>query len=172
MNAYEHLLLTDKKELEDKIASLVKQQLNEEEGATKELEEIARTIKYYVSIEDACSYEVDYPHMRGSKSFSCVEDYQERCTYDLAYQAEDDGVRWNDDPSFEGCFSWDQRPSVSVEVEELTEDASAEASMLWKAQEEQKREQKQLDWKRQHLEQAHRQLLQLQEEIAAAEASR
>jgi hypothetical protein len=67
--------------------------------------------------------------------------------------------------------SWNNCPSVSVWVEGLTEDASEEAKTLWEAQSKEQERQDRLDWKRQRLEQAQKQLLELQAEIAAAEAN-
>lgn len=171
-NIYEQMLLTDKAALERKIANLVEDKLNSNTEAEEELNLISKVIDYSFTITDTCSFEVDYPHIRGEKDFGSFEDYQERDHhYDDADEAEGDGVSWDGATEFYGSFSWDGCPSVSVEVEGLTEDASEEAKTLWEAQSKEEERQERLDWKRQRLEQAQKQLLELQAEIAAAEAN-
>jgi len=171
-NAYEEMLLTDKSALESKISNLVKEQLNNCEEAEEELNLISRVIDYSFTITDTCSFEVDYPSLNGERTFGSVEDYLERDTdYYSAEEAEGDGVAWDGDTEFSGSFSWDGCPSVSVEVEGLTEDASEEAKTLWEAQSKEQERQDRLDLKRQRLEQAQKQLLELQAELAAAEAN-
>lgn len=173
MNIYEQMLLTDKAALESKISNLVKEQLNSNEKAAEELNLISKVIDYDFTITDTCSFEVDYPHIRGEKDFGSIEDYQKRDQhhYDDAVEAESGGVSWDGATDFYGSFSWDGCPSVSVEVEGLTEDASEEAKTLWEAQSNEQERQDRLDWKRQRMEQTQKQLLELQAEVAAAEAN-
>lgn len=171
-NIYEQMLLTDKAALERKITNLIEDKLNSNTEAEQELNLISKVIHYCVDITDTCSFEVDYPSLKGERTFGSVEDYQERDTdYYSAEEAEGDGVAWDGDTEFSGSFSWDGCPSVSVEVEGLTEDASEEAKTLWEAQSKEQERQDRLDWKRQRLEQAQKQLLELQAEVAAAEAN-
>lgn len=170
-NIYEQMLLTDKAALESKITSLVEDKLNSNKEAEEELNLISKVIDYSLYIKDTCSFEVDYPYFNGERTFGSVEDYQERDDYYSAEEAERYGVQWDGDTEFSGSFSWDGCPSVSVEVEGLTEDASEEAKTLWEAQSKEQERQDRLDWKRQRLEQAQKQLLELQAEIAAAEAN-
>ena len=170
-NTYEQLLLTDKSGLEVKITNLIKEQLNNNEGAGRELNLIANTIDYYVEIAETCSFEVEYPLLTATKIFGSVEDFQEREHYATAEDAEfKGGISWDADTN-EGYFSWDDCPSVSVEVLGLTEDASDEARNLWEAQREAEERQERLDWKRKRLEQAQKELLKLQAELTAAEAT-
>ena len=118
----------------------------------------------------SCSFEVDCPVLTATKTFDSVEDYKDRDHYETAEDAECDGISWDADTN-EGSFYWSGRPSVSVEVEGLTEHASEEAKTLWEAQSKEQERQERLDWKRQRLEQTQKQLLELQAEIAAAEAN-
>jgi len=170
-NIYEQMLLNDKAALGTKITNLLEQKLNNNHEMDVELDLIAEVIDYSYTITDTCSFEVDYPYMYGEKTFRSVEDYQERLNYYTAEKAEKCGVAWDGDAEFSGLFSWDGCPSVSVEVDGLTEDASEEAKTLWEQQSEAKRRQEKLDWKRERLERAQKELLELQAELAAAEAN-
>jgi len=171
LNIYEQMLLTDKAALETKITNLIEEKLNNNNEVDLELDLIAEVIDYSYTITDTCSFEVDYPSINGEKTFRSVEDYQERDDYYTAEEAEKYGVQWDGDTEFCGSFSWDGCPSVSVEVEGLTEDASEEAKTLWEQQSNAERRQAQLDWKRERLEQAQKELLELQADLAAAEAN-
>jgi hypothetical protein len=171
-NEYVQLLLTDKAGLESKITNLVEEQLKDCDEAADELNLIAKVIDYALSIRSRCSFEVRDPLIRGYKRFCSIEDYKQRDD-DYAYleAAESEGVVWWDDTEFSGAFSWYGCPEVSVEVEGLTKDASEEAQTLWDALRREQQHQEQLDWKRQRLEHAQRELLKLQEELAAAETN-
>jgi hypothetical protein len=169
MSAYEQLLLTDKATLESKIKHLVDKKLNNNAEAADELNLIAKVIDYTFVIEAECSFQVDCSHLRGQKTFGSIEAYEERDCYEDAEEAEMNGVSWNGDTEFGGSFTWDGCPSVSVEVEGLTKDASEEAKTLWEAQSNAEQRQKQLKLKRQRLERAERELLVLQAELSAAE---
>lgn len=171
-NVYEQMLLNDKTALESKIANLVEEQLNNNAAAEAELNLVSKVIDYAYAIKDTCSFEVDDPHIRGYKHFGSIEDYKEReDLYDFTDAAENDGVVWWDDTAFPGSFSWDGRPEVCVRVKGLTEDASKEAKTLWEAQRTEGQRQEQLVWKRKQLEEAQKQLLKLQAELSAAEAT-
>jgi hypothetical protein len=170
MNAYEQLLLNDKTALESKIRNLVEQKLNDCEEAEEALDLISKVIDFSMDIEVSCSFEVDCPLLTATKNFGSVEDYKGRDHYETAEDAECDGISWDADTN-DGSFSWNGRPSVSVEVEGLTEDASEEAKTLWEAQRQAKENQRQLDWKRKRLEQAQKELLKLQADLAAAETN-
>ena len=169
-NIYEQLLLNDKTALESKIKNLVEQKLNDCEEAEEELDLISEIIDFSMDIGVSCSFEVDCPVLTATKTFDSVEDYKDRDHYETAEDAECDGISWDADTN-EGSFYWSGRPSVSVEVEGLTEHASEEAKTLWEAQSKEQERQERLDWKRQRLEQTQKQLLELQAEIAAAEAN-
>lgn len=169
-NIYEQLLLNDKTALESKIKNLVEQKLNDCEEAEEELDLISKIIDFSMDIGVSCSFEVDCPVLTATKTFDSVEDYKDRDHYETAEDAECDGISWDADTN-EGSFYWSGRPSVSVEVEGLTEHASEEAKTLWEAQSKEQERQERLDWKRQRLEQTQKQLLELQAEIAAAEAN-
>jgi len=170
-NTYEELLLKDRAELETKIKNLVMEQLINKNETKEELDLIAEVIDYSYTITDTCDFQVDISRLCGKKTFRSVEDYQDRDNYYDPVFAESDGVRWDGDCAFPGSFSWDVCPEVSVEVEGLTEDASEEAKTLWEQQSKAERHQEQLDWKRQRLEQAQKELLKLQADLAAAEAN-
>jgi len=170
-NIYEQMLLNDKAALETKITNLVEEKLNNNNEVDLELDLIAKVIDYSYTITDTCSFEVDYPYINGEKTFRSVEDYQERLDYYTAEKAERFGVAWDGDTEFCGSFSWDGCPEVSVEVEGLTEDASEEAKTIWEQKSKAERRQEQLDWKRERLEQAQKELLKLQADLAAAEAN-
>jgi len=171
-NIYEELLLNDKAALETKITNLLEQKLNNNNEVDLELNLIAEVIDYSYTITDTCSFEVDYPSLNGEKTFRSVEKYQERRkNYYTAEEAEGDRVAWDGDASFCGSFSWDDCPDVSVEVEGLTEDASEEAKTLWEQQTKAEQQREQLDWKRKLLERAKKELLELQADLAAAEAN-
>ena len=172
-NIYEQMLLTDKVALESKIANLLEEQLNNSSEATDALNQIAKVIKYSLSIYCRCSFEVQDPLISGYKRFCSIEDYKQRSEdYYYLEEAGREGVVWWDDTEFPGSFSWDERhPEVSVEVLGLTEDASEEAKTLWEAQSKEQERQEQLDWKRKRLERAQKELLELQAELSAAEAT-
>jgi len=170
-NIYEQLLLNDKAALETKITNLVEKKLNNNNKVDLELDLIAEVIDYSYTITDTCDFQVDISRLCGEKTFRSVEDYQDRDNYYDPVFAESDGVRWDGDCAFPGSFSWDGCPEVSVEVEGLTEDASEEAKTLWEQQSKAERRQEQLDWKRERLEQAQKELLKLQADLAAAEAN-
>jgi hypothetical protein len=165
-NEYELLFLTNRKELEKHIASVVKKALNKEEGAKEELIKISKYIVYSVEIEDNCSFECDNPYITGSKTFSSVEHYEKkREDYWSADDASNNGVDFVDGTEFGGCFSWDNDPSVSVDVDGLGEDASKEAQVLW----EQKWKQDQLEWKKGQLLKAQQEVEELEVVIASAQ---
>jgi hypothetical protein len=166
-NIYEQLLLTDKAALESKIANLVAQKLKDCEEAEEELILISKVIDFSMDIEASCSFEVDCPVLSATKNFCSVEDYKDRDHYETAEDAECDGISWDADTN-DGSFSWDGCPSVSVEVEGLTEDASEEAKTLWDTLRREQQHQKQLDWKRKRLEETQKELLKLQADLAAA----
>jgi len=171
-NIYEQMLLNNKAALETKITNLVEEKLNNNNEVDLELDLIAEVIDYSYTITDTCSFEVDYPSMNGEKTFRSVENYQERGEdYSTAGEAERFGVAWDGDTECGGSFSWDGCPEVSVEVEGLTEDASEEAKTLWEQKSKAERRREQLDWKRKRLERAQKELLELQIELAAAEAN-
>ena len=167
MNDYEKLLLADRKALETKIANLLEEKLNNNYKAEAELDLIAEVINYCCEIEDTCSFEYDSPYMDGKMTFDSVEEYESKGDFYYADEAANKGVEWSNCADGWGTFSWDDCPSVSVEVLGLTEDSSDEARNLWEAQERQER----LDWKRKQLEQAQKELLKLQAELTAAEAT-
>jgi len=171
-NTYEQMLLNDKAALITKISNLVEGKLNNGNEVSVELNLIAKVIDFSYSIEDECSYQLDCSHLRGQKTFASVEDYEARdYHYGDAEEAEADGVDWADGTEFWGSFSWDDCPSVSVEVLGLTEDASEEAKTLWEAQKQAQEDQQRLDWKRKRLERAQKELLELQADLDAAEAN-
>ena len=122
-NIYEQLLLNDKTALESKIKNLVEQKLNDCEEAEEELDLISKIIDFSMDIGVSCSFEVDCPVLTATKTFDSVEDYKDRDHYETAEDAECDGISWDADTN-EGSFYWSGRPSVSVEVEGLTEHAS------------------------------------------------
>ena len=171
MNDYEKLLLADRKALETKIANLLEEKLNNNYKVEAELDLIAEVINYCCEIEDTCSFEYDSPYMDGKMTFDSVEEYESKGDFYYADEAANKGVEWSNCADGWGTFSWDDCPSVSVEVLGLTEDASEEARNLWEAQREAEERQEQLDEKRQRLEQVQRELLELQAGIAAAEAT-
>jgi hypothetical protein len=172
-NEYVQLLLTDKAGLESKISNLVEEQLNSNDEAEGELDLIAKVIDYSFTIKDTCYFLIDCPSLNGEKAFSSVEAYKEKDDFYTAEAAENDGVEWDGGMGINpyGSFSWDNCPEVSVEVEGLTEDAGEEAKTLWDALRTEQQHQEQLDWKRQRLERAQRELLELQAELAAAETN-
>ena len=169
-NEYVQLLLTDKAGLVSKITNLVEEQLNNNKEAKRELNLIAEVIDYSFTIKETCSFEVEYPTLYGERVFSSVEKYEEKENWWTAEEAEEEGVEW-DRNYFYGSFSWDGCPEVSVEVEGLTNNAPEEAKTLWEAQSKEQERQQQLDWKRERLERAQRELLELQAELAAAETN-
>ena len=166
-NEYELLFLTNRKALEKHIASVVQKALNKEEGAKEELIKISKYIMYDVAIEDNCSFECDNPYITGSKTFSSVEDYEEKGKEDYwsADDASNDGVDFVDGTEFCGSFSWDDDPSVSVYVDGLGEDASKEAQVLW----EQHCLQAQLEKEKGTLLKAQQAVEQLEVEVASAQ---
>ena len=171
-NIYEQMLLNDKAALETKITNLVEEKLNNNNEVDLELDLIAEVIDYSYTITDTCSYQVDCPCIGGERVFNSLEEYKDRDThYYTAEAAEGDGVEWDGDAEFCGSFSWDDCPEVSVEVEGLTEDASEEAKTLWEQQSKAEQQREQLDWKRKRLERAQKELLELQADLAAAEAN-
>jgi hypothetical protein len=165
-NEYELLFLTNRKALEKHIASVVQKALNKEEGAKEELIKISKYIVYSVEIEDNCSFECDNPYITGSKTFSSVENYEEKGNKDYwsADDASNDGVDFVDGTEFCGSFSWDD-PSVSVYVDGLGEDASKEAQVLW----EQHCLQAQLEKERGTLLKAQQAVEELEVEVASAQ---
>lgn len=169
-NVYEQMLITNKSALESKITGLVEKQLKDCDEAEEELNLISKIIDFSIDIEASCSFEIDCPVLTATKNFGSVEDYKERDHYETAEEAECDGISWDADTN-DGCFSWNGRPSVSVEVLGLTEHASEEAKTLWEAQSKEQEHQAQLDWKRKRLERAQKELLKLQAELSAAEAT-
>jgi hypothetical protein len=169
MNTYEKMLISNKALLEKEIALQVEHQIKAGLEKSWILEEVAKVIDYTFMIEEECSFQVDCSHLRGQKTFGSIEAYEERDCYEDAEEAEMNGVSWNGDTEFGGSFTWDGCPSVSVEVEGLTKDASEEAKTLWEAQSNAEQRQKQLKLKRQRLERAERELLLLQAELSAAE---
>jgi len=171
LNDYEQMLLNDKAALETKITNFLEQKLNNNHEVDVELDLIAEVIDYSYTIKDTCTYQVDDPYISGERVFDSLEDYQERDDYDTAEDAGRDGVWWDGDSEFCGSFSWDDCPEVSVEVLGLTEDASEEAKTLWEQQSKADRRQEELDWKRRRLERTQKELLELQAELAAAEAN-
>jgi len=172
MNAYEQLLISDKAALEKEIAFQVEQQLKNELEHSSILEEVAKVIDYSCEITDTCIFQVWVPTVSGERTFSSVEDYQEKGEYSCTDDAEMDGVSWNGETGDgSGSFKWGRCPSVSVEVYGLTEDASKDAKTLWDALCEEQKHQEQLDWKRKRLEQAQKELLKLQADLAAAETN-
>lgn len=170
-NIYEQMLLTDKEAMETKISNLLEDKLNGNADAEAELNLISKVIDFRVNIEDTCCFEYDYPSISGKMSFDSLDEYEEREDYFYADDASRKGVEWNECYDGGGSFSWDGCPEVSVEVRGLTEDASEEAKTLWDAQSEEQERQEQLAWKRQRLELAQKELLELQAELSAAEAT-
>jgi len=172
-NIYEELLLNDKAALETNISNLLEDYLiNGNAYDLEHLKLIAKVIDYSYTIKDTCSYQVDCPCIGGERVFNSLEEYKDRDThYYTAEAAEGDGVEWDGDAEFCGSFSWDDCPEVSVEVDGLTEDASEEAKTLWEQQSKAEQQREQLDWKRKRLERAQKELLELQADLAAAEAN-
>jgi len=170
-NTYEQMLLNDKAALETKISNLLEQKLNNNNEVDLELDLIAEVIDYSYTITETCSFDVDYPYIKGEQTFRSVEDYHTREDYYTAAEAQNYGVDWDGDTEFPGSFSWDGCPEVSVEVDGLTEDASEEAKTLWEQQSKAEQQREQLDWKRKRLERAQKELLELQADLAAAEAN-
>lgn len=167
-NIYEQLLLTDKAALETKIEGLYEDLLNGEQQAQAVIDEIKQVIEFELEIKDKCCFTIDEPYICGSAIFSSLEDYAERDTYCYADEADKKGnVDWDGCSDGEGTMEWFCDPSVSVDVYGLTEDASEDAQTLWEAQQ----IKKQLDWKQQQLEQAQRELLNLQAKLAIKEAT-
>jgi len=167
LNIYEQMLLNDKAALETKITNLIEEKLKNNKEAEEELDLISKVIEFGVEIEDTCSFEYDYSNLTGKMTFDELDDYENREDYFYADDAANKGVEWDGCYDGGGTFSWDGCPEVSVKVFGVTEDASEEAWNLCQAEEEQKR----LERKRQRVEEAQKELLELQADLAAAEAN-
>jgi len=121
-NIYEQLLLTDKAALENKIANLAEEQLNNSDEARDELNQIAKVIDFSVRIQLTQYGKDKRLAIVGGMSFPSIEEYQERQSILSVMEKEEANSR-----------GWDWKPQVSVAVEGLTEDASEEAQTLWDA---------------------------------------
>ena len=174
MNAIEKLFLNQPLEAQSIIKGLIERQLEsngKDEVVAKDLASYAKFLELHLEINDTCNWEIDAPVITGEKSFSSVEEYLEKDSlYGSFDEAEDDGVRWEDDVSAEGWFSWDDSPKVILQVIGLTDAACDEAKALWKAQVQQKQEERTQEQERDRLARKKAELLKLQAEIAAAEA--
>ena len=174
MNAIENLFLNQKKEAQSIIKGLIEKHLKNNgkcEVTAKDLATYAKFIDYTVEITDTCQWKIATPVISGEKTFGSVEDYLDKDDlYGSFDEAEDDEVHWDDEVSADGSLWWDETPSVTVEFIGLTDAACDEAKELWKAQEQQKEEEKAQERERLLLDRKRAELLKLQAEIAAAEA--
>jgi hypothetical protein len=173
MNDHEKLLLINKVELENKISNLVERQLNNDDEAGRLLDEISASIRYEVRITDRCNLELIEPLLTGKKHFSSLAEYKNArdTDYDYAVDAENDGVEWEGDYTEQGAFRWHNSPCVRVVCFGLAEDASEEAKMFWLSIRNQDKEMKELNCKRQELDNLKKKLLMLEVEIANTEAT-